>query len=599
MNNTGLLGFLWGRKRKVPVALLLAMMIVGTAAVPVAAVQLSEDDLENQEFNFEIVNDPDGSDISNGGFELELPGFECDNSDDDEASARRILPGTTIVDGTCDFDTEDWYSFEVPVGALVEVELLFRDSDSDLDLWVSDSNQDYRGGGSSITDNENVAPIQANVGGVWTVRVYDWELLYTSSLSGGADYELLVTVHEPVEFFEDFDGDGYGNAESTTVGSPLLVAGEVVQPVASEGFVVDSTDCNDADGAVHPGVAEDGLVPDGVDNDCDELVDEDYVGVEVTFFADADGDGYGDAESTTVAVTTTENGEVVQPATPDGFVADATDCNDVDDSVFPGAEEIAEDDVDQNCDGEDGVRVLSITGRVFVDTNRDGIADADEDDVSGVEVDLFSAGSDGELGTDDDELVASATTASPFRFFDIADGAYLVVIDTDTLPTGLFAAGGTPSAEVSVAAGSVAPVDFSQQYAQLSSVLVDSDGEVLANTSMTLTDSAGNTFTTTTNDAGEFTITGSAGAPLVLGAATLDFLVNDTQVSVSATLTGVSTQISTVAAQIAQIDTTAPPALAFTGFMSEWLVLLGLLFLTAGIAAVAASRRFEEVDPAA
>ncbi|MFH1723230.1 MAG: LamG-like jellyroll fold domain-containing protein, partial [Elusimicrobiota bacterium] len=60
-------------------------------------------------------------------------------------------------------------------------------------------------------------------------------------------------------FYRDTDSDGYGDAASTT---------QVCD--APAGYVVDSTDCDDTDGAVNPAAVE---MCDGVDNDCDGVVD--------------------------------------------------------------------------------------------------------------------------------------------------------------------------------------------------------------------------------------------------------------------------------------------------------------------------------------
>ena len=60
-----------------------------------------------------------------------------------------------------------------------------------------------------------------------------------------------------------------------------------------DGFAA-AEDCDDADPTVNPGATE---VCGGADEDCDGLTDgaDDSVTGTTTFYADADGDGYGDA----------------------------------------------------------------------------------------------------------------------------------------------------------------------------------------------------------------------------------------------------------------------------------------------------------------
>ena len=73
---------------------------------------------------------------------------------------------------------------------------------------------------------------------------------------------------------------------------------------------------------------------DGLDNDCDGEVDEDFI-----WYTDVDGDGYGDPAT----------GVVMCAPTP-GLVQISGDCNDTDATINPGASDLC-DGVDRNCDG--------------------------------------------------------------------------------------------------------------------------------------------------------------------------------------------------------------------------------------------------------
>ncbi|MFH1469803.1 MAG: MopE-related protein [Pseudomonadota bacterium] len=126
-------------------------------------------------------------------------------------------------------------------------------------------------------------------------------------------------------WYADTDGDGFGD-----LATPTLAC---AQPT---GFLSDATDCDDADAEVHPGHDE---LCDGKDDDCDGDVDEPDAVDALTWYADSDGDGYGD-----VAVVTPACSQ------PSGHLADATDCDDAEPSTYPGAEERC-DGHDDDCDG--------------------------------------------------------------------------------------------------------------------------------------------------------------------------------------------------------------------------------------------------------
>ena len=125
-------------------------------------------------------------------------------------------------------------------------------------------------------------------------------------------------------FYADDDGDGYGDASTSTDACD--------QP---SDYVSDDTDCDDADSAINPSATE---VCDGVDNDCSGSVDDNAVDAS-TWYADDDGDTYGDPYSSTDACDQ-----------PSGYVTDRTDCDDTESTTNPTADEYC-DNVDNDCDG--------------------------------------------------------------------------------------------------------------------------------------------------------------------------------------------------------------------------------------------------------
>ncbi|MCB9791480.1 MAG: hypothetical protein H6741_02020 [Alphaproteobacteria bacterium] len=143
-------------------------------------------------------------------------------------------------------------------------------------------------------------------------------------------------------WYADSDGDGVGSSYSAR-------ACEV-----PSGYVATSGDCDDNEASAYPGATES---CDEIDNDCDSSTDE---GVTTTFYADADGDGYGAA-----AYSRDEC------SAPNGYVADATDCDDSDSSINPAGTEVC-DQEDNDCDSstDEGV-----TSSFYLDLDADGYGD--------------------------------------------------------------------------------------------------------------------------------------------------------------------------------------------------------------------------------
>jgi len=276
------------------------------------------------------------------------------NSTDCNDSNNAIRPGATEicdgVDNDCDGQTDE--------GVL---NTYFRDADIDgygnsaITTQACSAPVGYVTNSTDCNDNSSAAYPGAT-------EVCDG---LDNNCNGQTDEGVLLL------FYRDFDNDGYGNLSITTQACSAPV-----------GYVANSSDCNDSNGAINPGATE---ICDGVDNDCDGLSDENGCGgldndsdgytaaqgdcndsnpdvnpgadewcngiddncdglidenlALTTYYADSDGDGYG-------------NGSVSQIscAQPLGFVLVAGDCNDTNADTHPGALEVCNGS-DDDCDG--------------------------------------------------------------------------------------------------------------------------------------------------------------------------------------------------------------------------------------------------------
>jgi len=224
----------------------------------------------------------------------------------------------------------------------------------------------------------------------------------------GTQGAAIVTIEVCGEaWYEDADGDGYGNAEE-----PVLSCEQL------SGYVTDGTDCDDDDVFTYPGAAdkesstdcmtdadEDGYgdstaispvtagtdcddsdadisplaseICDGVDNDCDGDEDDDDSSLDTstasTWYADSDGDGFGDEDDLgTLACDQ-----------PSGMVADHDDCDDGDGDVNPDETEVCdEDDSDEDCNGvaddDDSGVDTSTMSDWYADTDGDSYGDSSD-----------------------------------------------------------------------------------------------------------------------------------------------------------------------------------------------------------------------------
>ena len=142
------------------------------------------------------------------------------------------------------------------------------------------------------------------------------------------------------------------------------------RPVDADGDGYRSNvDCDDEDPAIHPDAVE--LCDGGVDNNCDGYADGRYAADAVLFYADIDGDGFGDP------AYPRPDCEV-----PAGHVDNDLDCNDLDDTISPDADEVC-NEIDDDCDGEVD-EAGGATTTWYRDADGDGYGDA-SDTASGCE----------------------------------------------------------------------------------------------------------------------------------------------------------------------------------------------------------------------
>jgi hypothetical protein len=176
-----------------------------------------------------------------------------------------------------------------------------------------------------------------------------------------------ATLNPDTIWYGDADGDTYGGH---------LTAASCLQP---SGFVATQEDCDDLDPNQYPGADE---LCNDEDDDCDGTVDNDPIDP-LTWYADLDEDGYGNADDTALGCEPGEDyvdnaddcddtDETVNPDTiwysdsdgdgfggaqtntaceqPAGWVDESTDCDDTDADSYPGADEYCNGD-DNDCDG--------------------------------------------------------------------------------------------------------------------------------------------------------------------------------------------------------------------------------------------------------
>jgi len=178
-----------------------------------------------------------------------------------------------------------------------------------------------------------------------------WGVLFVTSAAAKANNVVDDHCKGQVDatkyiYYRDADKDGFGDRSQT-----------ILACAAPAGYVEDDRDCDDLNAKVHPLAKE---VCNEIDDNCNNIVDE---GAHVSFYADKDGDGYGNADHSVLACSA-----------PDGYVANNTDCNDSDATMHPTAAEMC-NNIDDDCNGiiDDGVPLSTY----YEDKDGDGFGSPD------------------------------------------------------------------------------------------------------------------------------------------------------------------------------------------------------------------------------
>ena len=224
-------------------------------------------------------------------------------------------------------------------------------------------------------------------------------------------------------WFEDYDNDSYGN--------PSI---QIIACSSSLNFVLDNTDCNDSNSVIQNAVDVfyldydlDGFgdpsntliscdQPEGyVSNqlDCDDLNNLITVASKV-FYQDFDFDGFGNSQISEITCFQT-----------DGYCLDSTDCDDTNPMIYPNALDNNDNEIDENCDGVDGILALS---QLYFDELKINISDNLLKITLNVPTDKLFI----QLINLEGKLVFTSSKFSNFDISTLKSGIYILHIETNS-----------------------------------------------------------------------------------------------------------------------------------------------------------------------
>ena len=145
-------------------------------------------------------------------------------------------------------------------------------------------------------------------------------------------------------YYLDMDADGFGNPNDSIL---------ICENEAPEGYSTIAQDCNDNDATINPDSPE---ICDHIDNDCNSEIDDNIP--YFSYYRDQDNDDFGDINMELF---------ICESEAPMGYVVDHTDCDDNNANIYPGAPEISDNDIDEDCNGIDLFEITKIFPVPFSD----------------------------------------------------------------------------------------------------------------------------------------------------------------------------------------------------------------------------------------